>query len=77
MGQGQDVKLNCQTPKAHVKIEVNTTTRGILFPERIMLVTEAVQNGMCLTNISAFDKKIEKSYQMTPLSRIAICDILL
>lgn len=43
-GQGQDVKLNCQTPKAHVKIEVNTTTRGILFPERMMSVTEAVQN---------------------------------
>jgi predicted nucleotidyltransferase component of viral defense system len=44
LGQGQDVKLNCQTPKAHVKIEVNTTTRGILFPERMMSVTEAVQN---------------------------------
>jgi predicted nucleotidyltransferase component of viral defense system len=42
--QGQDVKLNCQTPKAHVKIEVNTTTRGILFSERMMSVTEAVQN---------------------------------
>lgn len=44
LGQGQDVKLNCQTPKAHVKIEVNTTTRGILFPERMMSVTEVVQN---------------------------------
>lgn len=44
VGQGQDVKLNCQTPKAHVKIEVNTTTRGILFPERMMSVTESVQN---------------------------------
>jgi len=45
VGQGQDVKLNCQAPKAHVKIEVNTTTRGILFPERMMSVTEAVQNA--------------------------------
>lgn len=44
MGQGQDVKLNCQTPKAHVKIEVNTTTRGILFPERIMLVIRKLKN---------------------------------
>jgi predicted nucleotidyltransferase component of viral defense system len=25
-GQGNDVKLNCQTPAAHVKIEVNTVT---------------------------------------------------
>ena len=34
--QGQDVKLNCQTKQAHVKIEVNTTTRGIIFPVRMM-----------------------------------------
>ncbi len=43
-GQGQDAKLNCQTSQAHVKIEVNTTTRGILFPERMMPVSDAVQN---------------------------------
>ncbi len=43
-GQGQDVKLNCQTKQAHVKIEVNTTTRGVIFPVRMMQVTEAVQN---------------------------------
>jgi predicted nucleotidyltransferase component of viral defense system len=42
-GQGQDVKLNCQTPEAHVKIEVNTTTRGVLFPEKVMPVTNLVQ----------------------------------
>src|SRR5882724_11204542 len=42
-GQGQDVKLNCQTPSAHIKIEVNTTIRGILFPLRMMQVTESVQ----------------------------------
>lgn len=43
-GQGQDVKLNCQTPQAHIKIEVNTTIRGILFPVRMMQVTDSVQN---------------------------------
>ncbi len=42
--QGQDVKLNCQTKQAHIKIEVNTTTRGIIFPVRMMQVTDAVQN---------------------------------
>jgi predicted nucleotidyltransferase component of viral defense system len=42
--QGQDVKLNCQTKQAHVKIEVNTTTRGIIFPVRMMQVVDAVQN---------------------------------
>jgi predicted nucleotidyltransferase component of viral defense system len=43
-GQGQDVKLNCQTQQANVKIEVNTTTRGIIFPVRMMQVVDAVQN---------------------------------
>lgn len=43
VGQGQDVKLNCQTQQANVKIEVNTTTRGILFPYRMMPITNAVQ----------------------------------
>lgn len=43
-GQGQDVKLNCQTQQAHIKIEVNTTMRGILFPVRMMQVTDSVQN---------------------------------
>ena len=44
VGQGQDAKLNCQTPQAHVKIEINTTTRGILFPDRMMPITNVVQN---------------------------------
>ncbi len=44
LGQGEDAKLNCQTKEAHVKIEVNTTTRGIIFPERLMEVNESVQN---------------------------------
>ena len=43
-GQGQDVKLNCQTKQAHVKIEVNTTTRGNIFPQRMMQVADSVQN---------------------------------
>src|SRR5260221_1790020 len=43
-GQGDDVKLNCQLRNAHVKIEVNTTTRGILFPTRRMMLSEVVQS---------------------------------
>lgn len=43
-GQGEDAKLNCQTTQAHVKIEVNTTTRGIIFPVRLMEVVETVQS---------------------------------
>ena len=43
-GQGQDAKLNCQIPQAHIKIEVNTTIRGILFPVRLMQVKDSVQN---------------------------------
>lgn len=43
-GQGQDVKLNCQTKQATIKIEVNTTIRGTIFPIRIMQVVDTVQN---------------------------------
>lgn len=43
-GQGEDVKLNCQTNRAHIKIEINTTTRGVVFPVRLMKVVEKVQN---------------------------------
>ncbi|HUX55761.1 MAG TPA: nucleotidyl transferase AbiEii/AbiGii toxin family protein [Bacteroidales bacterium] len=39
-----DVKLNCQFPNAQIKIEVNTITRGHLFPVRLMHVTDRVQN---------------------------------
>lgn len=42
-GQGEDVKLNCQTNSAHIKIEVNTTTRGLLFPVRELPLADAVQ----------------------------------
>jgi predicted nucleotidyltransferase component of viral defense system len=43
-GQGQDAKLNCQTKQATIKIEVNTTIRGTIFPIRIMQVVDTVQN---------------------------------
>jgi len=42
-GEGVDVKLHCQSKKAQIKIEVNTVTRGILFPSRLMQVSESVQ----------------------------------
>lgn len=42
-GQGEDVKLNCQTPAAHVKIEVNTITRGVIMPVRMMPIADIVQ----------------------------------
>ena len=41
---GQDVKLNCQTARATVKVEVNTVIRGTLFPVQEMTVSEVVQN---------------------------------
>ncbi|HEY3406193.1 MAG TPA: nucleotidyl transferase AbiEii/AbiGii toxin family protein [Ohtaekwangia sp.] len=43
-GQGDDVKLNCQAGLAHIKIEVNTSTRGILFPVRELVVSDSVQS---------------------------------
>ena len=42
-GQGEDVKLNYQTPAAHVKIEVNTITRGIIMPVRLMPIADIEQ----------------------------------
>ena len=42
-GQGEDVKLNCQTPAAHVKIEVNTITRGVVMPVRMLPIADVVQ----------------------------------
>ena len=41
---GTDVKLNCQYPNAQIKIEVNTTTRGHLFPVRFMQIQDKVQD---------------------------------
>jgi predicted nucleotidyltransferase component of viral defense system len=42
--EGQDVKINCQLPGAQIKIEVNTITRGIIQPTRLMKVRESVEN---------------------------------
>lgn len=39
-----DVKLNCQGQKAQVKIEVNTITRGNVFPTKLMQVVDSVQD---------------------------------
>lgn len=43
VGQGEDAKLNCQTAQATVKIEVNTVTRGLLFSDRLLSITQTVQ----------------------------------
>lgn len=41
---GTDVKLNCQGQNAQIKIEVNTITRGNVFPTELMPVMDSVQN---------------------------------
>ncbi|MBN1181958.1 MAG: nucleotidyl transferase AbiEii/AbiGii toxin family protein [Bacteroidales bacterium] len=41
--EGQDVKINCQLPGAQIKIEVNTTTRGHIYPTRLMRVKNSVE----------------------------------
>lgn len=41
---GTDVKLNVQGKNAQIKIEVNTITRGNVFPTELMQVTESVQD---------------------------------
>ncbi|MFO7844445.1 MAG: nucleotidyl transferase AbiEii/AbiGii toxin family protein [Bacteroidales bacterium] len=41
---GTDVKLNCQSRKAQIKIEVNTITRGNIFPTELMQVVDSVQD---------------------------------
>lgn len=43
-GQGEDVKLNCQLHQAQIKIEVNTTKRGHVYPVRMMQVVDSVQD---------------------------------
>lgn len=40
---GTDVKLNCQGKGAQIKIEVNTITRGNVFPTKLMQVVDSVQ----------------------------------
>jgi predicted nucleotidyltransferase component of viral defense system len=38
-----DVKLNCQSRNAQIKIEVNTINRGNIFPTELMQVVDSVQ----------------------------------
>ena len=44
LNDGADVKLNCQGRNAQIKIEVNTITRGNIFPTEFMQVVESVQD---------------------------------
>ncbi len=44
LNEGADVKLNCQGTGAQIKIEVNTITRGNVFPSQLMQVVESVQD---------------------------------
>jgi len=39
-----DVKLNCQGQNAQIKIEVNTITRGNIFPTKLMQLVDSVQD---------------------------------
>lgn len=41
--KGNEVKLILQSESAQVKIEVNTITRGHLYPERVLQINETVQ----------------------------------
>ncbi|MDD4747399.1 MAG: nucleotidyl transferase AbiEii/AbiGii toxin family protein [Salinivirgaceae bacterium] len=41
---GTDVKLNVQGKNAQIKIEVNTITRGNVFPTKLMQVVDSVQD---------------------------------
>ncbi len=43
--EGQDVKINCQTSGAQIKIEVNTTTRGVIYPVRHLRIKQAVEDA--------------------------------
>ena len=42
--EGTDVKLNCQSKNAQIKIEVNTITRGNVFPTEMMQIKDSVQD---------------------------------
>lgn len=41
---GQEAKLTCQTAKAQIKVEVNTTIRGSLLPPRMMDIADTVES---------------------------------
>lgn len=44
LNNGPDVKLNCQRHNAQIKIEVNTISRGNIFPTKLMQVSDTVQD---------------------------------
>jgi predicted nucleotidyltransferase component of viral defense system len=44
LNKGSDAKLNCQNKNAQIKIEVNTITRGNVFPTQFLPVSESVQD---------------------------------
>ncbi|MEA1876822.1 MAG: nucleotidyl transferase AbiEii/AbiGii toxin family protein [Bacteroidota bacterium] len=44
LNTGTDAKLNCQGKNAQIKIEVNTITRGHIFPTKLMQVVDSVQD---------------------------------
>jgi predicted nucleotidyltransferase component of viral defense system len=44
LGEGSDVKLNCQGQNAQIKIEVNTITRGVVYPTKLLQVVDFVQD---------------------------------
>jgi predicted nucleotidyltransferase component of viral defense system len=43
--EGQDAKINCQLPGAQIKIEVNTTTRGHIYPTSFQRITNSVEES--------------------------------
>ncbi|MEA3317682.1 MAG: nucleotidyl transferase AbiEii/AbiGii toxin family protein [Bacteroidota bacterium] len=44
LSDGTDVKLNCQGQNAQIKIEVNTITRGNIFPTNLMQIVDSIQD---------------------------------
>jgi predicted nucleotidyltransferase component of viral defense system len=44
LNRGTDVKLNVQSKTGQIKIEVNTITRGNIFPTQLLQVTDSVQD---------------------------------
>jgi len=43
--EGHDAKINCQLPGAQIKIEVNTTTRGAIYPPQLKRVSDTVEES--------------------------------
>lgn len=44
LSDGTDVKLNCRGQNAQIKIEVNTITRGNIFPTNLMQIVDSIQD---------------------------------